>query len=46
MTEATLALANITARWNLKHLPGHHQTRPILGVTLRPRELRMQATPR
>lgn len=46
MTEAILALATITARWSLKHLPGHHQTRPILGVTLRPRELRMQATPR
>ncbi|WP_172387761.1 cytochrome P450 [Streptomyces sp. MNP-20] len=46
MTEATLALATITARWRLKHQPGHRQVRPALGGALRPRELRMQATPR
>nr|WP_275312027.1 cytochrome P450 [Streptomyces yunnanensis] len=44
--EAVLSLATITARWILKHLPGHHQTRPILGASFGPGELRMQATPR
>jgi cytochrome P450 len=45
MIEATLALATITARWHLQHLPGHH-VRPALGTVLRPRGLHMQATPR
>ncbi|MFF7216523.1 cytochrome P450 [Streptomyces sp. NPDC008238] len=44
-TEATLALATITARWRLEHLPGH-TTRPALAMTLRPRDLRMRAQPR
>ncbi|MFE0062582.1 cytochrome P450 [Streptomyces sp. NPDC059003] len=46
MIEATLALATITARWRLKHVPGHRPVRPALGAVLVPRELRMQATPR
>ncbi|WP_323179578.1 cytochrome P450 [Streptomyces sp. NBC_00654] len=46
MAEATLALADITARWSLKHLPGHHRTRPVLGASFGPGRLRMQATPR
>lgn len=46
MAEATLALATITARWRLKHLPGHHQTRPVPGASIGPGELRMQPTPR
>ncbi|MGK5529747.1 cytochrome P450 [Streptomyces sp. URMC 129] len=45
ITEATLALATITARWCLEHQPGH-QSRPTAGTVLRPRELRMRATPR
>jgi cytochrome P450 len=45
MIEATFALATITARWDLQHLPGHH-VRPALGTVLRPRELQMRATPR
>ncbi|MFE3776289.1 cytochrome P450 [Streptomyces sp. NPDC059122] len=45
-TEATLALADITARWSLKYLPGHDRTRPILGASLGTGELRMRATPR
>ncbi|MFD5699407.1 cytochrome P450 [Streptomyces lasiicapitis] len=45
MTEATLALATITARWRLEHLPGQ-QVRPALGLALRPRRLHMRATPR
>ncbi|AZS75444.1 cytochrome P450 [Streptomyces lydicus] len=46
MAEATLALATITARWRLKHLPGHHRTRPVPGASIGPGELRMQPTPR
>ncbi|MFE0105249.1 cytochrome P450 [Streptomyces sp. NPDC059009] len=45
MTEAVLALATITARWRLTHLPGQ-QVRPALGLALRPRRLHMRATPR
>ncbi|MGI5374140.1 cytochrome P450 [Streptomyces sp. CA-251387] len=45
MTQATLALATITARWRLEHLPGQ-KVRPALGAALRPRELRMRAMPR
>ncbi|MCX4910122.1 cytochrome P450 [Streptomyces sp. NBC_00878] len=45
MTQAILALATITARWRLQHLP-RQQVRPALGAVLRPRELRMRATPR
>ncbi|MFJ4845534.1 MULTISPECIES: cytochrome P450 [unclassified Streptomyces] len=44
-TEATLALATITARWRLEHVPGH-SARPALAMTLRPRDLRMRAHPR
>ncbi|QRX96699.1 cytochrome P450 [Streptomyces noursei] len=34
-TEAVLSLATITARWSLKHLPGHRQTRPHPGSVVR-----------
>ncbi|MEU3553405.1 cytochrome P450 [Streptomyces fragilis] len=44
-TEATLALATITARWRLAHLTVR-RTRPALAMTLRPRDLRMRARPR
>ncbi|WP_329865906.1 cytochrome P450 [Streptomyces sp. JV184] len=46
ITEAALALATITARWSLKHLPGRQQVRPVLGASFGPGELRMRATPR
>lgn len=46
MTEATLALATIAARWRLEHPSGQREVRPALGATLRPRELRMRATAR
>jgi len=46
MTEATLALATITARWRLEHTHGQRQSRPALGLSLRPRELPMQVKPR
>ncbi|MEE1768304.1 hypothetical protein PUR34_08980 [Streptomyces sp. JV185] len=46
MTEATLALATITARWSLEHLPGQQQVRPVLGASFGPGKLLMQATPR
>ncbi|MFD7491118.1 cytochrome P450 [Streptomyces sp. NPDC059832] len=46
MTEATLALATITARWSLKHLPGQPPVRPVLGASFGPGRLRMHATPR
>jgi cytochrome P450 len=45
ITEATLALATITARWRLRPLPGHH-VHPAPAVSLRPRGLRMRATTR
>ncbi|MCZ0992173.1 cytochrome P450 [Streptomyces noursei] len=45
MTEATLALATITSRWRLEHLPGQ-QIRPALGATLRPSKLHLRATSR
>ncbi|MEV8016027.1 cytochrome P450 [Streptomyces sp. NPDC086554] len=46
VTEAVLALATITARWRLAHLPGQQQVRPALGLALRPGRLHMQAEPR
>lgn len=46
MSEAALTLATITARRSLKHLPGHREVRPAAGGGLRPRGLRIQATPR
>ncbi|MEV6079398.1 cytochrome P450 [Streptomyces sp. NPDC052069] len=46
MTEATLALATITARWSLNHLPGQQRVRPVLGASFGPGRLRMRATPR
>lgn len=46
MTETVLALASITARWSLRHPPGHPEVRPVLGAALRPRELRMRVTSR
>ncbi|GAA3487059.1 cytochrome P450 [Streptomyces cremeus] len=46
MTEATLALATITARWSLKHLPGRQQVHPAPAAGLAPRDLQMQTTPR
>jgi cytochrome P450 len=45
LTEATLTLASITARWHLQPLPDHH-VRPALAAALRPRGLRMRATTR
>ncbi|MFE5207256.1 cytochrome P450 [Streptomyces sp. NPDC056600] len=44
-TEAVLALATVTARWRLVHLPGAGR-RPAVAMTLRPRDLRMRAQPR
>lgn len=41
MTEMTLALAAITARWRLHALPGT-DSRPALSATLQPRRLRMR----
>jgi len=46
MTQATIALATITARWHLEHMPGHQEVRPALGTVMRPRELHMTASPR
>ncbi|MFE3989286.1 cytochrome P450 [Nocardia tengchongensis] len=43
MTEMTLALATITARWRLHTLPGS-DTRPARSATLQPRRLRMRVT--
>ncbi|WP_280464788.1 cytochrome P450 [Nocardia brasiliensis] len=45
LTEATLALATIAARWRLRTLPGT-DTRPTLAVVPQPRQLRMHATAR
>ncbi|MCZ0972054.1 hypothetical protein O1L55_12635 [Streptomyces albulus] len=39
-------LATLAARWRLTHLPGHHRTRPVLGTSFAPGELRMRATRR
>ncbi|MEU1208934.1 cytochrome P450 [Nocardia sp. NPDC005825] len=41
VTEMTLALATITARWRLRALPGT-DARPALSATLQPRGLRMR----
>ncbi|MUN39626.1 cytochrome P450 [Actinomadura litoris] len=46
LTEATLALATIAARWRLEPLPGQDDARVALAATLRPRELRMRAAAR
>ncbi|WP_238846552.1 cytochrome P450 [Nocardia terpenica] len=43
VTEAILALATITARWQLHTMP-HQDLRPALSVVPRPRRLRMQTT--
>jgi pentalenene oxygenase len=45
ITEATLALATIAARWRLHTLP-RQDVRPALSFSLHPRELRMRATAR
>jgi cytochrome P450 len=45
ITETTLALATVTARWRLRTLDGQ-DVRPVSSVVLRPRELRMRATAR
>ncbi len=45
LTEATLALAAITARWHLHPLPGQ-QVRPAPVATLRPKNLRLRAEDR
>lgn len=42
LTEVTLALAGITARWRLQHLPGQ-EVRAVAKTTLRPNGLRMRA---
>ncbi|MFE2955075.1 cytochrome P450 [Nocardia tengchongensis] len=43
MTEMTLALATITARWRLHTVPGS-DTRPARSATLQPRRLCMRVT--
>lgn len=43
ITEATLALATLAARWRLRPLPGRH-VHPSRAVLLQPRGLRMRAT--
>ncbi len=45
MTEATLALATIAARWHLELLH-RREVRPTLSVALRPRHLRMRPVSR
>ncbi|WP_405166513.1 cytochrome P450 [Nocardia sp. NBC_01499] len=45
VTETTLALASIAARWQLHSLPGS-DTSPSLSITLQPKQLRMRATVR
>jgi pentalenene oxygenase len=45
VTEATLTLATIAARWHLEHVPGT-RVRPARGLVLHPRGLRMRATSR
>ncbi|WP_083898345.1 cytochrome P450 [Nocardia vinacea] len=41
LTEATLALATIAARWRLRPIPGI-DPRPVIGTVLRARDLRMR----
>jgi pentalenene oxygenase len=43
MTEMTLALATIAARWRLRTLPGN-DSRPARSATLQPRQLRMRVS--
>lgn len=45
VTEATLVLATVAARWHLQLLPSRH-VRPSRSVVLYPRGLRMRATQR
>ncbi|HZS21722.1 MAG TPA: cytochrome P450 [Pseudonocardiaceae bacterium] len=45
VTEATLALSTLAARWRLQLLPGQH-VRPSRSAVLYPRGLRMRATRR
>jgi pentalenene oxygenase len=45
LVQATITLATIAARWRLHTLPGQ-DLRIALSAALRPRELRMRATPR
>ncbi|MBF6125611.1 cytochrome P450 [Nocardia brasiliensis] len=45
MTEATLTLASIAARWRLEHVPGQ-KVRAGLSATLQPQNLHMYAIPR
>jgi pentalenene oxygenase len=45
ITEATLAVATLAARWRLRLLSGRH-VHPARAVLLHPRGLRMRATPR
>ena len=45
VTEATMALATLAARWRLELLPGRH-VRPSRSVVLHPRGLQMLATSR
>lgn len=46
LMEATLALASITARWRLAHVPGQGEVRPAAAAVIRPRRLRMRASSR
>ncbi|WP_327138908.1 cytochrome P450 [Nocardia sp. NBC_01327] len=45
LTEAVLALATITAHWELRHIPGK-QIQPAKALTLRPRNLHMRVAAR
>jgi pentalenene oxygenase len=45
LMQATITLATVAARWRLHTLPGQ-DLRIALSAALRPRELRMRATPR
>jgi cytochrome P450 len=45
MTEATIALATITARWRLAHVTSQ-RVRPAAVTTLRPKNLHLRATAR
>ncbi|MFD5513895.1 cytochrome P450 [Streptomyces sp. NPDC127051] len=43
LTEATLALANIIARWRLHDLP-NQRVRLLIGTNIRPRSIRLRVT--
>lgn len=45
LTQATLALAAITSRWNLRAVPGRH-VQPSVAAVIRPKGLQLIAEPR